>query len=272
MPTLLLVRHGRTAANAGGVLAGWTPGVGLDDTGREQAQGLARRMAPLPLVFAVSSPLQRCQETATAVLSVPQSPVPATPGRGRRPSRPPQRPTPLIDDRLGECRYGDWTNRPLAELAKEPLWRVVQAHPSAAVFPGPDGESLLDMQHRAVSAVREHDARVAAEHGDGALWIALSHGDVIKAILADALGMHLDAFQRIVVEPCSVSVIRFTPLRPFVVRMNDTGAELASLVPAAPAARRRSRPRTTASTLADASDAVIGGSTGGGAAVDVRTS
>jgi len=248
MPTVLLVRHGRTAANASGVLAGWTPGVGLDDTGRAQAAALAERMAVLPITLAVSSPLQRCQETAAALLAVP--------GPKRHP-----RPQLLTDDRLGECHYGDWTGKALADLVKEPLWRVVQAHPSAAVFPGAAGEAMLTMQHRAVSAVREYDARVGAEHGDDALWVALSHGDVIKAILADALGMHLDAFQRLVVDPCSVSVIRFTPLRPFAVRVNDSGTDLASLVPAPVKKRRGGRPAKPVS-----SDAVVGGSAGGSAA------
>jgi probable phosphomutase (TIGR03848 family) len=230
------------------VLAGWTPGVSLDDTGQAQAAALAQRMAVLPISLAVSSPLQRCQETAKALLDVP--------GPAKT-----QRPDLLTDDRLGECRYGDWTGRPLKELAKEPLWRVVQAHPSAAVFPGDEGEAMLTMQHRAVSAIREYDARVAAEHGDDALWLAFSHGDVIKAILADALGMHLDAFQRLVVDPCSVSVIRFTPLRPFAVRINDSGNDLAALVPPAPRKRRSTRRAAPPS-----SDAVVGGGTGGSAA------
>jgi len=255
VPTVLLVRHGRTTANASGVLAGWTPGVGLDDTGRAQAVDLGRRMAALPLAAVVTSPLQRCRETSAELVAVPGPKGVA-------------RPEPVLDDRLGECRYGDWTGRPLKELAKDPLWRVVQAHPSAVTFPGPEGESMPDMQHRAVAAVREHDAAVAAAHGEDALWVAVSHGDVIKALLADALGMHLDAFQRIVVDPCSVSVIRYTPLRPFALRINDTGGDLAGLAPAPRRSRRRSaaRPRPTSS------DAVVGGSTGVRGAVAAATS
>jgi probable phosphomutase (TIGR03848 family) len=247
VPTVLLVRHGRTSANASGMLAGWTPGVGLDETGRAQAVALATRLEPLPISLAVSSPLQRCQETATALLAVP-----ARIGSRRR-----ARPELLSDDRLGECKYGDWTGRPLKELAQEPLWRVVQAHPSAVTFPGEEGESMVSMQARAVNAIREYDAKVAAEHGDNAIWLALSHGDVIKSILADALGMHLDSFQRLIVDPCSVSVIRFTPLRPFAVRINDSGTDLAGLAPV-PGPKRRSR-RTV---RAAASDAVVGGSSG----------
>jgi probable phosphomutase (TIGR03848 family) len=240
VPTLLLVRHGRTAANASGTLAGWTPGIGLDDTGLAQAQALAQRLAPVPVAAVVTSPLQRCRETADALRAVP--------GPRNAP-----RPEPLVEDRLGEAHYGDWTGRLLKELAKEPLWRVVQAHPSAVTFPGEHGESMLGMQVRAVEAVREHDAAVAREHGDDAVWVAVSHGDVIKSVLADALGMHLDAFQRIVVDPCSVSVVRYTALRPFALRVNDTGGDLAGLVPK-PRPRRRRRPAS--------SDAVVGGSTG----------
>lgn len=260
MPTVLLVRHGRTTANASGVLAGWTPGVALDGTGVAQADALASRLAAVPLAAVVTSPLQRCRETAAALVAVPGPPATAT-GRSSRRSAPVPvpRPEPAVDDRLGEARYGDWTGRSLKDLAKEPLWRVVQAHPSAVTFPGSEGESMPAMQTRAVEAVRWHDAAVAAEHGPDAVWVAVSHGDVIKAVLADAFGMHLDAFQRIVVDTCSVSVVRYTPLRPFVVRVNDTGGDLAGLVPPPPP--RRGRRRAAADPLT-ASDAVVGGSTG----------
>jgi len=245
VPTVLLVRHGRTTANASGTLAGWTPGIGLDEIGRAQAQSLAERLAAVPLAAVVMSPLQRCQETVSELVAVPGPKGVA-------------RPAPLIDDRLGEARYGDWTGRALKELAKEPLWRVVQAHPSAVTFPGEHGESMLGMQLRAVEAVREHDAAVAREHGDDAVWAAVSHGDIIKSLLADALGMHLDAFQRIVVDPCSVSVVRYTPLRPFALHVNDTGGDLSALVPPKRPRRRRSAPRGASAS----SDAVVGGSTG----------
>jgi probable phosphomutase (TIGR03848 family) len=242
VPTVLLVRHGRSTANTGGVLAGWTPGVDLDDTGREQARALATRLSALPLAAVVSSPLDRCLRTAEALVAVDGP-------RGVA------RPTVVTDDRLGECRYGDWTGRELRSLGKEPMWTVVQNHPSAAVFPGLGGESLRAMQLRAVDAVRDWDARVAAEHGDGAVWVAVSHGDVIKALVADAAGSHLDAFQRIVVDPCSVTAVRYTTTRPFLLRCNDTGGELASLTP--PKGRRRATRRRPAD-----SDAVVGGSTG----------
>ncbi|HET7173764.1 MAG TPA: histidine phosphatase family protein, partial [Nocardioidaceae bacterium] len=135
-------------------------------------------------------------------------------------------------------------------LARQPLWRAVQAHPSGVVFPG--GESMRDMAARAVSAVRDWDARLEDEHGADAMWVAVTHGDLIKAVLADALAMHLDSFQRIVADPGSVSVVSYRPLRPFVVRLNEHG-DLSGLRPA----RRRRRARRAAS------DAVVGGGAGG---------
>jgi len=238
MPTLVLLRHGRSTANTSGVLAGWTPGVNLDDHGRGQAVAVAERLRPVPLAAVVSSPLDRCRQTVEPLLA----------DRDGGPD------APVIDDRLGECRYGDWTGRKLTDLVKEPLWKVVQQHPSAAVFPGPEGEGLATTQARAVAAVREWNARVEESAGKDAVWLACSHGDVIKAILADAYGMHLDLFQRIVVDPCSVSVIRYSETRPFVVRVNDIGGDLTGLLPPPKPAGNEAE--------VDASDAVVGGGAG----------
>jgi len=233
--TVLLVRHGLTSTT-GHALTGWLPGIGLDDRGLAQAAALAARLAPLPLDAIVSSPLERCRQTAAAV---------AATGGGR--------PAPITEDaRLGETRYGDWTGQPLRKLAKDPLWRVVQAHPSAVRFPGDEGESMLDMQHRAVCAIREWNAAL----GKDATYLICSHGDVIKAIVADSLGLHIDQCQRIQADPCSLTVIRYTPLRPFLVRMNDRGGGVDDLMPRAAA-------RGGAAASAAESDAVVGGGTGG---------
>jgi probable phosphomutase (TIGR03848 family) len=228
--TVLLIRHGRTTANSAGVLAGWTEGVSLDEAGQAQVTALAGRLASVPLAAVVTSPLQRCVETADLLLhdrDVPRH----------------------VDERVGEVRYGDWTGRELKKLAKEPLWKVVQSHPSAMTFPGEGGEAMAEMATRAVTAVRDWNARL----GDDAVYVVVSHGDVIKAVLADALGMHLDQFQRLVVDPASVSVVTYTTLRPFVVRANDVGGDLGFLVPRT----RRTRRRKAAS-----SDADLGGGTG----------
>jgi probable phosphomutase (TIGR03848 family) len=237
MATVILVRHGRTPANAGGVLAGWTPGISLDDVGRTQAAAVGARLLPVPLAAVVTSPLERTRETSEHLLA------------GRDPL-----PSVHVDERVGECRYGDWTNRELTSLAKEPLWKVVQSHPSAAVFPGPEGEGLAAMSARAVAAVRDWNARLTAEHGPDVTYAVVSHGDVIKAIVADALGMHLDSFQRIAIDPCSVTAVRYADLRPFVLRQNDTGGDVSGLVPPKKKPGRRSK--------AASSDAVVGGGSG----------
>jgi probable phosphomutase (TIGR03848 family) len=223
--TVILLRHGRSTSNTAHTLAGRTEGVDLDDKGREQADGIVERVGTLPVKAIVRSPLLRCERTV--------QPLAAALGL-----------EPVIEDRLSEVDYGQWTGRKIGDLVKEPLWAVVQQQPSAAVFP--DGEGLARVQARAVEAVREHDQRLAAEFGSDVLWVACTHGDVIKAVVADALGTHLDTFQRITADPASMSVIRYTAVRPFVMHVNHTGAAL------------------TAGLLAEpepTGDAVVGGST-----------
>jgi probable phosphomutase (TIGR03848 family) len=226
--TVLLIRHGRTTANSAGTLAGWTPGVQLDDVGVEQSTALGTRIAGVPLTAVVTSPLERCQQTTSAVLAMREVPV-------------------HVDEGVAEVRYGDWTGEPIKTLAKQPLWKIVQQHPSNARFPGKDAESLAEMQSRAVAAVRHWNG----ELGEGSVYALVSHGDVIKAILADALGMHLDLFQRIVVDPASLSVVRYGDTRPFVERVNDCAGDVAALIP--PKRRRRA---------VKADDAVVGGGAG----------
>jgi probable phosphomutase (TIGR03848 family) len=228
--TVVLLRHGRSTSNTAHVLAGRSEGVDLDDKGRQQAADLVDRLGELPIRTVVCSPQLRCRRTV--------EPLAAALGV-----------EPVVDDRFAEVDYGEWTGRKLGDLFKEPLWAVVQTHPSAAVFPG--GEGLAQVQTRAVAAVREHDARLAEQYGGDALWLACTHGDVIKAVVADALGLHLDGFQRVSVDPASISVIRYTRLRPFVLHVNHTGAPLTSALAAAPA--------TDGETPPD--DAVVGGST-----------
>lgn len=210
---MVLLRHGRTTANATGVLAGRTPGVELDETGRDQVQRAGQRLAGVPLVTVVSSPMLRCQQTAEAVLA---HQAPGTPS--------------VTEDDVTECDYGAWQGSSLKDLVAEPLWRTVQTQPSAATFP--EGESMARMQARAVAAVRRHDAVIEAEHGPGAVWAVVSHGDIIKSVLADALGMHLDLFQRIGVDPASLSIVRYTEARPYVLASNTHAGDLSWLAPA----------------------------------------
>ena len=219
-------------ANTAGVLAGWLPGVDLDETGREQATALVDRLEGTPFVHLATSPLDRCRQTVR----------PLADAHGL---------VPEVHDGIGECRYGAWTGQTLKELADEPLWRTVQDRPSEATFPDGvefPGESIAAMSTRAVAAIREIDAAVTAEHGAHAVWGAVSHGDIIKAVLADAVGTALDDFQRLHVDPASVSVVQYTDRRPMLLRTNDGGTSV--LRP----------PRTEEASAAG--DAAVGGGSG----------
>ena len=229
MTTLILVRHGRTSANRDGILAGWTPGVQLDEKGIEQAAAVSQRLSLLPIAGVVSSPLERTVETAEFIVAERDLDI-------------------ALDPRIGECHYGDWTGRPLKDLTKEPMWKVVQSQPSAAVFPGPEGESLRDMAHRAIDSVHHWNE----QFGSDGMYVMVSHGDVIKAIVSNALGTHLDLFQRVQIDPCSISVIEYTPSRPFAIHVNDTGSDLSRLIPSKKSRRGRR------------GDAVVGGGSGEG--------
>jgi probable phosphomutase (TIGR03848 family) len=201
MGTLLLIRHGRTAANATGILAGRTPGVVLDEVGRETTSALSLRLKEVNIAQVVVSPLERTQETAALLFNnlVPKA----------------------LDDRLLECDYGTWQGMKLSELATNELWPIVQQRPDEMIFP--EGESMNDMSARASTAMREWDAKLVAEHGNDVIWAAVSHGDIIKAICADAMGLPLRKFQTLMIEPASVSVIHFSDLGSAVGKLNDTG-------------------------------------------------
>jgi probable phosphomutase (TIGR03848 family) len=236
--TVILLRHGRSTSNTAMTLAGRSDGVDLDDKGREQAQALVDRIGALPVRAIVRSPLLRCERTV--------EPLAEALGLD-----------PVVDERISEVDYGSWTGRKIGDLVKEPLWAVVQQQPSAAVFPG--GEGLAHVQARAVAAVREHDRRLAELHEGDVLWIACTHGDVIKAVVADALGTHLDSFQRITADPASMSVIRYTALRPFVIHVNHTGNQLTAALLAKPPKTDGQAEGTDGEVPPE--DAVVGGST-----------
>jgi probable phosphomutase (TIGR03848 family) len=193
---LVFVRHA-TTRSTGKRLMGWTPGVHLSQEGRIQAEHLAERLAGVPFRAVYSSPLERCLETAAPLAAARRLEV------ERR-------------EDLGEVRYGSWTNRPLSQLARTKLWRTVQQAPSRARFPG--GESLLDVQTR---AVREAD-RIVASHPNRAVLV-VSHGDVIRLLLAHYGGLHTDLFQRLTVGPASVSVVAAGNGAIRIIKVNDTG-------------------------------------------------
>jgi probable phosphomutase (TIGR03848 family) len=163
--------------------------------------------------------MQRCRETVEAIRSTRGPNVPA-------------RPDTQIEDRLTEVDYGGWTGKELKVLAKDPLWTTVQRQPSAMQFP--EGESLRAAATRATEAIRDLDAAFKDED----VWLAVSHGDIIKAIVSDASGAPLDLFQRIVIDPASISVIKFGGERPAILRLNESAAGIASLF--APRERRHS--------------------------------
>jgi probable phosphomutase (TIGR03848 family) len=236
MTTVLLIRHGRTSANTAGVLVGRTSGIGLDEAGVKQVAELAGRLSGVQLRAIVTSPLRRCRQTAQAVLSAQSDGCVMT-----------------VEQGLVECAYGEWTGKALRELSKEKLWNAVQHQPSAVRFPG--GESMSEMSARAISAVRGWDARIEAEQGPHAVWAAVSHGDIIKAVLADALGMHLDSFQRIVVDPASISIVRYTTARPYLITANSTTVDLGVFLSPPRKKARSRRPKTP-------DDAPIGGGLG----------
>lgn len=211
MTVLLLIRHGVTPATDRGVLSGWTPGIHLSERGREQADRLAERLYDVPIRAIYSSPLERCRETAAPLAAALRAKV------ATRAS-------------LGEVRYGDWTGRPLKQLARTKLWQIVQSVPSRARFP--NGENLLEVQERAVREIE----RIVGSHPKAAVAIC-THGDVIRLALAHYAGLHADLFQRLIVEPASVSVVALGDGIPRILKMNDTG-ELASLIPSKPARRK----------------------------------
>lgn len=203
-PTMvLLVRHGQTPTT-GSTLPGRAKGLHLAESGLAQAEAAAVRIAQLRDVAAVyASPLERTRETARPIAAA----------RGLKVQ---------IHRGLLECDFGDWTGAKLTDLRKLPEWRTVQSYPSGFRFPG--GESFTEMQTRMVGAIDE----LVARH-PGQTIVAVSHADTIKAALAQALGTHLDLFQRIVVSPCSISAILYSAGGPAVLASNSTGDDLSRL-------------------------------------------
>ncbi len=202
---VLLVRHGQTPTT-GKLLPGRAPGLHLADVGVQQAQKAAARIAELKTVDAIyASPLERARETA----------APIGAARGMKVQ---------IDKGLLECEFGDWTGAELKNLMKLPEWGTVQRAPSTFRFP--NGESFTEMQTRMVTAVD----RLRAKHVGGTI-VCVSHADPIKALVAHAMGTHIDLFQRIVISTCSITAIAYGMGAPVVLTVNSTGGSLAELRP-----------------------------------------
>lgn len=196
MTTILLVRHAVNDFVKTGKLAGWTPGVHLNEEGQAQAQALGNRLADAPINHLYSSPLERTMETAEAI-------------RQHHPHLEIEQ-----NHEIGEVRYGDWEGARIADLRRSKMWEVVQEYPSRAYFP--NGETMRGVQVRAVNEVE----RIIQKH-PREIVVIVGHADIIKMLLAHYLGMHLDNFQRIVVSPASISTLMLGHSRPFVVTMND---------------------------------------------------
>jgi probable phosphomutase (TIGR03848 family) len=202
---VLFVRHGQTPTT-GSTLPGRAAGLHLADTGQAQAEAAAARIGLLKKVDAIyASPLERTRETAAPIAKARKLAV-------------------RIDRGLLECDFGEWTGRKLNDLRKLPEWNAVQRHPSGFRFPG--GESFTEMQTRIVTAVD----KLVTRHAGGTV-VAVSHADPIKAAVAHAMGVHLDLFQRVVISPCSITAIMYSPGGIVVLAVNSTGDDLRTLAP-----------------------------------------
>ena len=205
MPKIVLIRHAHSTANAAGVLSGQLPNVHLSKSGKEQAERLAERLGKLTIAQVHVSPMDRCSETLAPWL--------AKYGKGV---------TVISEPNLVEVDYGKWSGKKLATLSRAKLWRKVQGQPSAVTFP--DGEGLAQMQVRAMKTV--HDFFTS----DLEMTIMVSHGDVIKAIVASSMGMHLDDFQRIVIDPASITILESSGGAIRLTRLNDSDSSVSELL------------------------------------------
>ncbi|MCX6457225.1 MAG: MSMEG_4193 family putative phosphomutase [Actinobacteria bacterium] len=205
MPKIVLIRHAHSTANAAGVLSGQLPDVHLSKSGQEQAGRLAERLGKLTISQVQLSPMDRCSETLAPWL--------AKYGKGV---------TVISEPNLVEVNYGKWSGKKLATLSRAKLWRKVQGQPSSVTFP--DGESLAQMQVRAMQSVHDFFA------SDLELTIMVSHGDVIKAIVASSMGMHLDDFQRIVIDPASITILESSGGAIRLTRLNDSDSSVSELL------------------------------------------
>lgn len=209
---LVLIRHAHSESNAAGVLSGRIPNVHLSAKGVKQSEQLSQRLGSFPIAQMRISPMERCFETVSPWIN---EFVLATNPKFE----------PMIDPMLNEVDYGDWSGKRLATLSRKKEWKTVQESPSRMYFPG--GEGIAAMQARVMKSVHE-----VASMPDSKVAVFVSHGDVIKSIVASALGMHLDEFQRIIIDPASVSVIEYNSVKPRILLVNDTRAVVTDLLKA----------------------------------------
>lgn len=209
---LVLIRHAHSVANSSGVLSGRRPGINLTEKGLEQSTNLSLRLGYFPVAQLRISPMERCFETIAPWLNGVVLPV--------QPKL-----EPLVDENLNEVDYGTWSGKRLSVLSRKAEWKTVQQSPSRMYFPS--GEGIAAMQARAMSSVHE-----MASLNESKVAVVVSHGDVIKSIVASALGIHLDEFQRIIIDPASVSVIEYSSIKPRILLLNDTRGTVTDLLSA----------------------------------------
>ena len=207
---LVLIRHAHSESNASGVLSGRIPNIHLSEKGKKQAQQLAERLGNFPVAEIRISPMERCAETIDPWLKQHVSQV----SGGLK---------PIVDPGINEVDYGIWSGKKLTSLSRKREWKTVQESPSRMYFP--EGEGIAAMQSRAMQTVHE-----LAKLPDSKVGVIVSHGDVIKSIVASVLGMHLDEFQRIIIDPASVSIIEYTSIKPRLLLLNDTRAVVTDLL------------------------------------------
>ena len=207
---VVLIRHAHSQANEAGVLSGRRPNVHLSARGLEQAKNLAQRLGNFSVHQIRISPMERCLESIEPWLEFNSSP--------KSPAQ-----IPIVDQDLTEVDYGTWSGKKLATLARNKNWKLVQEMPSRMYFPG--GEGLAQMQIRANSVI--HNAITSKKKG---VLVVVSHGDVLKSIVASALGMHLDEFQRIIIDPASISILDYSYGKPRVLLLNDSRAVVTDLL------------------------------------------
>ena len=199
MARIILLRHAHSIANESGILAGQLPGISLSKKGTEQAVDLIDRIGRVSFDSIRMSPMQRCQETLAPWLESSNS-------NGLKKF--------ILDEKLIEMNYGNWSGKKLNSLAKQPLWKVIQKTPSKVEFP--QGERMTAMQKRAVASIRD----AVLERAKGT-HLFVSHGDVIKAMVASLLKMKLDNFQSLVIDPASITMLEYDGESAQLILFND---------------------------------------------------
>jgi len=207
---LIFIRHAHSIANEAGILSGQLPGISLSKKGAKQAEELVERIGAVEFDSVRVSPMQRCEETISPWVKSKYS-------KGMK--------RYLVDDALVEVDYGNWSGRKLSSLSREKLWGEIQSRPSAVEFPS--GEKMKAMQKRAISSITQ-----AVNESKKGTHLFVSHGDVVKAMVASLLKMKLDDFQTLVIDPASITVIEYSGIKPRVLLLNDTRGHVSDLLQA----------------------------------------